>query len=95
MPIPSTWPPPSSGLAKLHETQHVARKALEEYIRSMREQRELLEVKRLHRDDAYGTLRELWTMIDQVRVQSARGTPDPELLDRLHALVTAVRRRLA
>ena len=81
-------------LAKLDETQRRARQALEEYIRIMQEQRELVEVKRLHRDDAHGTLRELWTLMDQARTQSARGTPDAELLDRLHALVTATRRRL-
>jgi predicted Ser/Thr protein kinase len=80
-------------IAKLDETQRKPRQALEEYIRLMQEQAELLEVKRLHREDANGTLRELWTLINQARAQSARGTPDPELLDRLHALVTAIRRQ--
>jgi predicted Ser/Thr protein kinase len=80
-------------LAQLHKVHRDARQHLEEYARIMRGQADLIDVKRLEREDAHGTLRAIWTVIDQIREQSGRGTSDPDLVQRLNELASAVRQR--
>ena len=80
-------------LTQLHDTHRDARQHLEEYVRIMRRQAELIDVKRLERDDAHGALRAIWMVIDRLREESRHGTPDTELLERLDALATAARGR--
>lgn len=60
----------------------------------MRGQAGLLEVKCLEREDANGTLRAIWTVLDRLREQSCRGTPtETDLLERLRSLAAAARGR--
>jgi predicted Ser/Thr protein kinase len=81
-------------LSKMSETQREARQHLEEYARLMRAQADLVDVKRLDREDANGTLRAIWTALEHLREHSGRGTPrESELIDRLRALAAAARRR--
>ncbi len=77
-------------LAELSDTQQDAREHLEAYAKLMRAQADRLEVKRLDRDDAAGTLRSIWAVLEQLR-----GTPDgAELLQRLQSLSAAARGRM-
>jgi serine/threonine-protein kinase len=81
-------------LSELRETQREARQHLEEYAKLMRAQADLLEVKRLDREDANGTLGAIWTVMERLRGLSGGGTPlETELLERLRALVAAARAR--
>jgi hypothetical protein len=81
-------------MAQLNETQRDARQHLEGYARIMRGQTDLLEVKRLEREDANGTLRAIWTVLERLREQSCRGTPtETDLLERLRSLAGAARGR--
>ena len=77
-------------LADMEGAHHAPRQHLEEYVRFMRGQADRLEVKRLDRDDANGTLREIWVVSQRLRDQSERGAPpEKELLARLEALCAA------
>jgi hypothetical protein len=81
-------------LSQMPETQRDARRHLEESAKLMRAQADLVEVKRLDREDANGTLRAIWTVLERLREQSGRGTPqEAQLLERLRALAAAARRR--
>ncbi len=81
-------------LSQMPETQRDARRHLEESAKLMRAQANLVEVKRLDREDANGTLRAIWTALERLREQSGRGTPqEAELLERLRALAAAARDR--
>jgi predicted Ser/Thr protein kinase len=81
-------------LAQLHETQRDARQHLEEYAKIMRGQADLLDVKRLDREDARATLRAIWTALERLREQSVGATPpETELIERLRALAAAARGR--
>jgi hypothetical protein len=74
-------------LTQLPEGQRDPRDHLEHYAKWMRGQADLLEVRRLDRDDATGTLRAIWTVLERLREQSTRGiAPEAEVLERLHAL---------
>jgi serine/threonine-protein kinase len=77
-------------MAQLNETQRDARQHLEGYARIMRGQADLLEVKRLEREDANATLRAIWTVLERLREPSGRGTPtETDLLERLRSLAAA------
>jgi hypothetical protein len=81
-------------LSQMHQTRRDARQHLEEAAKIMRAQADLLEVKRLDREDANGTLRAIWTVLERLREQSGRGTSQEiELIERLYALADAARRR--
>jgi hypothetical protein len=81
-------------LIEMGETQPDARRHLEEYARIMRGQADLVEVKRLARDEAADTLRAIWTVLERLRDSSGRGTPqDGQLLEQLRALTDAARRK--
>jgi hypothetical protein len=81
-------------LTRLHETQRDARQHLEEYAKIMRGQADLLDMKRLDREDARATLRAIWTALERLREQSMGGTPpESELIERLRALAAAARGR--
>ena len=81
-------------MAQLNETQHDARHHLEGYARIMRGQGDVLEVKRLEREDANASLRAIWTVLERLGEPSCRGTPtETDLLERLRALTAAARGR--
>ena len=81
-------------LADMGDVEHPARQHLEEYVRFMRGQADRVEVKRLDREDANGTLREMWVVLQRLRDQSERGTPpEKDLLGHLEALCVAARAR--
>ena len=81
-------------LADMGGAQHPGRQHLEEYVRFMRAQADRVEVKRLDREDANGTLREMWVVLQRLREHTERGTPpERELLGRLEALSAAARAR--
>jgi hypothetical protein len=81
-------------LSKMAQTQRDVRQRLEEAAKMMRARADLLDVRRLDREDANGTLRAIWTVIERLREQSGRGSPqENELIERLHALATAARDR--
>jgi hypothetical protein len=81
-------------LTQLHDTQREARQHLEEYAKIMRSQADLLDMKRLDREDARATLRAIWTVLERLREQSGHATPpEPELIERLRALTGAARGR--
>jgi hypothetical protein len=81
-------------LSEMGETQREARRYLEEYAKIMRGQADLLEVKRLARDEATDTLRAIWTVLERLRDHSGRGTPQQiALLEQLRALADAARRK--
>jgi predicted Ser/Thr protein kinase len=75
-------------LAQLQDGQRDARDHLDKYATWMRGQADLLEMKRLDREDAHATLRAVWTLLERLREQSGRGTPqEAELLGHLRALI--------
>ena len=81
-------------MAQLSESQRDAREHLKGYAKIIRGQGDVLEVKRLEREDANDTLQAIWMVLERLREPSCRGTPTEfELLERLRALAAAARRR--
>jgi hypothetical protein len=81
-------------LSQMNETQRDARRHLEEYARIMRSQTDLADVKRYDREDANGTLRTIWTVLERLREHSGRGpSRETELVQQLESLAAAARDR--
>lgn len=81
-------------IAQLSETQRDARDHLEGYAKIIRGQGDVLEMKRLEREDANDTLQAIWTVLERLREPSSRGpSTESELLERLRVLSAAARGR--